>query len=58
MPFLKAFAFMLLMAIGIGVGLVIMVKGTGLLSMVPFFGALGVGTWAFAKWGCLSQGDH
>ena len=58
MEFFKAFAFMMAMAIVLGVGLVILSKGTGLLSLVPFFGGLGAATWAFAKYGCLHEEDH
>jgi len=56
--FFKAFAFVMAMAIVLGVGVVILAKGTGLLSLAPFFGGLGVFTWAFAKWGCLSEEEH
>ncbi len=46
------------MAIVLGVGVVILAKGTGLLPLVPFFGGLTVFTWAFIKWGCLSEEEH
>lgn len=46
------------MAIGMGVAILVMVKGDGLLSMVPFFGYLIGFVYAFAKYGCLPEEEH
>ncbi len=58
MNFFKAFGVILAMAIGMGVAILVMVKGDGLLSMVPFFGYLIGFVYAFAKYGCLPEEEH
>ena len=46
------------MAVAMGVTILIMVKGDGLLSMVPFFAYLVGFIYAFAKYGCLAEEEH
>ena len=58
MDFFKAFGVIFAMAVGMGVTILIMVNGTGLLSMVPLFAYLVGFTYAFAKYGCLVEEDH
>ena len=58
MQFFKAFAVIIAMGIGMGVTILIMVKGDGLLSMVPFFAYLVGFIYAFAKYGCLAVEEH
>ena len=58
MQFFKAFAVIIAMAIGMGVTILIMVKGDGLLAMVPFFAYLVGFIYAFAKYGCLVEEEH
>jgi hypothetical protein len=58
MQFFKAFIVILAMGIALGVTILIMVKGDGLLSMVPFFAYLIGFTYIFAKYGCLVEEEH
>ena len=58
MQFFKAFAVIIAMGVAMGVTILIMVKGDGLLSMVPFFFYLVGFIYAFAKYGCLAVGEH
>ncbi len=47
------------LAVLLGVSILVMVKGTGLLSMVPFFAYLAGFIYLFARYGCLhSTDDH
>jgi len=58
MNFFKAFLIITLMAVAMGVTILIMVKGDGLLSMVPFFAYLIGFVYVFAKYGCLPEEEH
>ena len=58
MQFFKAFVVILAMAVAMGVTILIMVKGDGLLSMVPLFAYLVGFIYAFAKYGCLVEEEH
>lgn len=58
MDFFKAFAVIMAMAIGMGVTILVMVKGEGLLSTVPFFAYLAGFVYVFAKYGCLPEEEH
>ena len=57
MEFFKSFAVTMGLAILLGVSILIMVKGTGLLSMVPFFAYLAGFIYIFARYGCLPPAD-
>lgn len=46
------------MAVAMGVTILIMVKGDGLLSTVPFFAYLVGFTYIFVKYGCLVEEEH
>ena len=47
------------MAVGLGVSILIMVKGSGLISAIPFFAYLIGFIYLFAKYGCLhDEGEH
>jgi hypothetical protein len=57
--FFKAFGITMGLAVLLGVSILVMVKGTGLLSMVPFFAYLAGFIYLFARYGCLhSTDDH
>ena len=58
MEFFKAFAFMIAMAVVLGVGLFILAQGSGFLSMVPFFGGMGVFVYLFGRYGCLYMDEE
>ena len=58
MQFFKAFAVILAMAVAMGGTILIMVKGDGLLSTVPFFAYLVGFTYIFVKYGCLVEEEH
>jgi CHASE2 domain-containing sensor protein len=51
--FFKAFAVVLALAFALGISILIMVKGSGLISTIPFFGYLIGFIYLFAKYGCL-----
>jgi len=55
---LKAFGLITLMGVVMGASVVILAKGGTLFAAVPFFANLGIGVWAFTKWGCLPSGGH
>ena len=53
MQFYKAFGIVMALAFGLGISILIMVKGSGLISTIPFFGYLIGFIYLFAKYGCL-----
>ena len=57
MEFFKSFGVTVGLAVLLGVSILIMVKGTGLLSMIPFFAYLVGFVYLFARYGCLSPAD-
>ena len=57
MEFFKSFGVTVGLAVLLGVSILIMVKGTGLLSMIPFFAYLGGFVYLFARYGCLPPAD-
>ena len=59
MQFFKAFAVTLALAFALGISILIMVKGSGLISTIPFFGYLVGFIYLFGKYGCLpDEGEH
>lgn len=59
MEFFKAFGIIMALAVALGVSILIMVKGSGLLSTVPFFAYLAAFVYLFARYGCLpDEGEH
>ena len=58
MNFFKALGAMLLMAVGMGSTLLILMKGSGFISLVPLLLCVAVSVYAFAKYGCLSEEEH
>ena len=49
----------MVLAFGLGISILIMVKGSGLISTIPFFGYLIGFIYLFAKYGCLhDEGEH
>ena len=59
MQFFKAFGIVMGLAIGLGISILIMVKGSGLISAIPFFAYLVGFTYLFAKYGCLhDEGEY
>ena len=59
MKFFQAFAVMLALAVALGISILIMVKGSGLISAIPFFGYLVGFIYLFGKYGCLpDEGEH
>ena len=58
MNFFKALGAMILMALGMGAALLILMKGSGFVSLVPLLICIVVSVYAFAKYGCLSEEEH
>tara|TARA_Y100000588_G_C13797384_1_gene729311 strand:- start:89 stop:313 length:225 start_codon:yes stop_codon:yes gene_type:complete len=58
MNFFKAMGAMILMALGMGATLLILMKGSGFVSLVPLLICIVVSVYAFAKYGCLSEEEH
>jgi hypothetical protein len=57
--FFKAFGIVLALAFGLGISILAMVKGSGLISAIPFFAYLIGFIYLFAKYGCLhDEGEH
>ena len=59
MEFFRSFGVVVALAVALGVSILIMVKGSGLISAIPFFAYLIGFTYLFAKYGCLhDEGEH
>jgi len=56
--FFKAFGVVIGLSGLLGVSILIMAKGTGLLSLIPFFAYLVGFVYIFAKFGCLPSTDE
>jgi len=56
--FFKAFGVLIGLAVLLGISILIMAKGTGLLSLIPFFAYLVGFVYIFAKFGCLPSTDE
>ena len=59
MEFFKAFGVLIGLAVLLGISILVMAKGTGVLSVIPLFSYLAGFVYIFAKYGCLpSTDDH